>query len=1107
MKKTKKRNITRRLTISYYVLVSTFLAFGISSLYDVNTISSLTRTIYDHPLVVSNAALQANVSITKMHRNMKDIVLFQDPLQIQSSIDAVNLEEQKVFQDFEIVKNTIIGDDGKKLENGARILFTNWKPIREQVINLVQRGDRKKAAEITIGIGAKHVVELEKKMLSLTNYARNKATLFMGEAEKTHSRLKLSSMIFLVLLLSLSSLIAFFVLRQTVMSENKIQQSEKRYRSLIESQTDLVCRFLPDGKFVYVNDVYYKLFNKSKEDLIDECWPPRLVDNDTEIIKSKLSELSFSKPTVTTENRVFSGKGEIRWVQFVNTGIFDGNGKLMEIQSVGRDITQLKRVEEKLRKNEQLMEEAQALAHVGSWEWDIQTGEVDWSNEVYNIFGLDPVHFKPQIDVVMRRFHPEEQKKHQETIAFLKDNRGKFTFEARILLPNHSVRQVIYASRGQYDHQGRLTKIIGSVHDINERKEAEKTLNEVLEFNKKIISESPVGIAIYDAESGQCITANESIGKLVGAAKDQVLLQNCYSLDSWKKSGLLNTAKTALAEGVNKRCTAEVKTTFGKDLAIDCHFAPFTFGAKRHLLVAAADISRRIKAEKAIVEQKRVAERYLNLACVIFVGLDSNGIVNVANQKAYDILECREKDVIGKNWFDHFIPPNLKQDVHSVFLKLMRGEIELAEYHENPILSKSGKEKLIAWHNTYLADDDGKIVGILAAGEDITEKKQLQVQLQQSQKLESIGNLAGGIAHDFNNILSSIIGYTELAFDEVAKGIPLEGYLQEIYTAGTRARDLVKQILAFARQSDEKRKPIRIDSIAKEVLKLIRSTIPSSIEIRESINSQSLILGNPSHVHQLLLNLCTNASQAMEETGGILEIGLEDVEYDDSPGHALPKMKSDNYIKITVSDTGMGIAPNIIDSIFEPYFTTKGVGKGTGMGLALVHGIVESYGGTISVKSELGKGTIFSVFLLVTKKHEDYLPYKEETLPSGSERILFVDDEASIAKIGGKVLERLGYSVTTRTNSVEALDLFQSKPGHFDLIITDMTMPKMTGEKLAAELMKTRANIPVILCTGYSNMISDEEATKMGIKAFAYKPFVKADLAKTVRKVLDDTKG
>jgi CheY-like chemotaxis protein len=373
--------------------------------------------------------------------------------------------------------------------------------------------------------------------------------------------------------------------------------------------------------------------------------------------------------------------------------------------------------------------------------------------------------------------------------------------------------------------------------------------------------------------------------------------------------------------------------------------------------------------------------------------------------------------------------------------------------------------------------------------------------------MESIGTLAGGIAHDFNNILSSIIGFTELALDEAEQDSSIKESLQEVYSAGLRAKELVKQILAFARQSGEEIKPVKPRAIAEEITHLLRSSIPTTIKITQQFESDACIIGNPTQLHQVIMNLCTNAAHAMEDEGGQLTISIKDIDGDKIPADKQLKLPHGKYVQLQVADTGTGIPPDIIDSIFEPYFTTKGQGKGTGMGLAMVQGIVESYVGQIGVESIVGQGTTFTIYLPITRESKTSPDYQPEALPTGSERVLFVDDEPQIAKIARKMLEHLGYDVTSRVSSTEALELFKARSADFDVVITDMTMPDMTGDRLAIEIMKIRADIPVILCTGYSNRISEETAHNIGIKAFVYKPFVKADLARTVRKVLDEAKA
>ncbi|VVS91595.1 ATP-binding protein [Desulfoluna spongiiphila] len=391
-------------------------------------------------------------------------------------------------------------------------------------------------------------------------------------------------------------------------------------------------------------------------------------------------------------------------------------------------------------------------------------------------------------------------------------------------------------------------------------------------------------------------------------------------------------------------------------------------------------------------------------------------------------------------------------------------------------------------------------------GVDITQIKKMEEELRQSHKMEAIGGLAGGIAHDFNNILSSVLGYTELALDDVPPETRLEGYLQEIYLAGTRAVALVRQILTFARQGDEEMVAIQVKPIVNEALKLIRSSIPSTVEITRDIESESLIFGNATQVHQILMNLCTNAASAMEGEGGVLDVKLFDTALGYGGTPVPVSLLPGNYLSLRVADTGCGIPPEVMPSIFEPFFTTKAPGEGTGMGLAMVHGIVKKWGGEIKVENNTPRGAVFTVYLPITEEENEPsepLP-EDDTLPTGGERVLVVDDEPAIARMIGKILGRLGYTAVIRTDSVEALELFRSGPEHFNLVMTDMTMPTMTGDLLAAEMLRMRPELPVILCTGYSNRVTDAALAEIGIKAFMTKPIVKKELARVVRTLLDE---
>lgn len=509
-------------------------------------------------------------------------------------------------------------------------------------------------------------------------------------------------------------------------------------------------------------------------------------------------------------------------------------------------------------------------------------------------------------------------------------------------------------------------------------------------------------------------------------------------------------------------------------------------------------------------ELERTRDRYSHLYDFAPIGYftgTEKGIITEANLTIASMLESERSALIGKP-FANFI---LKDD-QDIYYKHRRRlmETEAPQICELRLVKNDEREFYARLECIAFNSEGGDLKQIRAVVSDITEQKNLENQLRQAHKLKAIGTLAGGIAHDFNNILAAIIGFAELALDDAEKETDLADNLEEVLIGGKRAKLLVEQILTFSRKAPQKLVPLRMGALVKETSRLLRSTIPANIEIDVEVIStvDPCVMGDETQICQIILNLCTNAAYAMEAEGGKMTISIDAITIGDGKAGNVSNLPPGNYVKLSVKDTGQGILHENIERIFEPYFSTKESHRGTGMGLAVVEGIVTAHKGKILVISQPQKGSIFNVFLPMLENIE-VTPggISQDVLPVGKEHIFVIDDEIPIVKLNRLTLEKLGYTVTTSTSSHQALEAFRVAPGMFDLVITDMTMPDMTGDQLAAELIKIRSDIPVILSTGYSKNISYEKAVKIGIRAFVYKPIVKADLAETVRKVLDEAKA
>ena len=515
-----------------------------------------------------------------------------------------------------------------------------------------------------------------------------------------------------------------------------------------------------------------------------------------------------------------------------------------------------------------------------------------------------------------------------------------------------------------------------------------------------------------------------------------------------------------------------------------------------------SEVSERTKTEQALLESERNYKEILNATSeAIFLHDAATGEILDVNQTMLEMygytyeesldLSLRE---LGSN------EPPYTQKKAIEFVK--KAVVEGPQVFDWQARRKNGE---IFWVEVSLKSSEiGGYGRVLAVVRDISGRKEIEKELRQAQKMEAIGTLAGGIAHDFNNILTAIVGFSQLA-KRLAKDDPkVTGYLEKVITSSRRAENLVMQILTFSRMTEQEKKPLQLSLIIKEVLQMLRHTIPSTIEIKSNIQSQGTAMADPTQIHQIVMNLSTNAYHSMRETGGTLAVSLTEVELT-AKDYPLEDIVPGKYLRLEISDTGVGMDAETRAKIFEPYFTTKEAGKGTGLGLAVVHGIVSDHNGHITVYSEPGKGSTFHVYLpLIEEPAADFMGPKEEEGPSGgNERIIFIDDEDAIVEFAVAVLTENGYSVTTFTNGMQALQEFARKPDDFDLVITDMTMPYMTGADLAKEILAIKASVPIILCSGYSELVNREKALAMGIAEYIQKPILIDNFLRSVRQVLD----
>jgi len=781
--------------------------------------------------------------------------------------------------------------------------------------------------------------------------------------------------------------------------------------------------------------------------------------------------------------------------------IWNTAGVPVAMAGVNIDITRRKQVEEALRESEHRFKELTDLLPEAIFETDGDMRLTFVNRKALALFGYTEEDLREGL-YVLDMIRPEDRERGRANIRNRMAGFDAGSLEYTALRKDGSTFPVLVSATA-IRRNGRPGGIRGIVMDITERKKAEEARRESERMIGSILSTTPVGIGLTVDRKIKWV--NEAWMQIFGFKEeneymDQPTRMLYSSEDSYNESRtriytLLGGARVARIEAGMVRCDG---TPFQAHISV----APLDpSNLKKGTISTVTDISEWRKMEQSLRESE---EKYRLAMNATSDGLWDWDVTTgeVYYSPAWSHILGAEIDPHISSWQARLHPDETESVLRSLSNHL-KGKSD-NWHHEHRLKHSTGQWKWVLGRGSVITRNAaGKALRMVGTIIDIDDRKRLESQLFQAQKMEAIGTLAGGIAHDFNNILASISGYTELS---ILKKGDQDNYLRQVMKACERAKNLVNQILLFSRRREGEKKPVDVKVIVKEALKLLRASLPSTIRINPSVSVEaSMMMADPTHLHQIVMNLCTNAAHAMRENGGSLDVSVSNLVVSEDMTSTNPGFQAGPYVHLQVKDCGQGIDPSIMDKIFDPFFTTKKLEEGTGLGLSVVYGIVKSYGGEIRVESKCGRGSTFDIYLPgLTVENTAEGARIDPLPPGGNECILVIDDEQDLVTALQKYLAALGYEVVASNDGVDALGIFRKDPQRYDLIVTDMTMPRMTGLKLSREILSIRPDIPIILCTGYHESITEAEAKRHGIREFVMKPVRLSEYSRLIRKSLDN---
>ncbi|NTW53259.1 MAG: PAS domain S-box protein [Chlorobaculum sp.] len=837
-----------------------------------------------------------------------------------------------------------------------------------------------------------------------------------------------------------------------------------------------------------------------------------VIPDDRQLVYSIVRVTRDNKSEWHFECRIRRTDGAVRWILVAGGFQKDMTGDEHRMSGIVMDISERKKAEIELRENRKRFDLALEAARAGVWEMNIETGKAFWSNEIERLLGMAQQKQRPTFELWMKAIHPDDRQMVIETISQTNKAAIESNMEFRVCWPDGTIRWLM--SRGQpvYNESGKWTGYIGTMIDTTERRELIESIRQTELEYRTLFENMPNGLAyckvLYDKDG----TVEDYVYIEVNRKFEELLsLKEVIGKRATEVIPEIRTTDREIfrvADRVVKNGQPEYFDYFLN--ALQEWFSFLVYSPKRDYFIVIFDI---ITKRKHIEQSLRDSEHKFRtiteqITEIVFV-TDFSGIVRYISPAIYKTAGYRPEEVVGHSFFDFLAGDEIelaKQKVEEAISRRLDSEVFELKYRKN-----DGSELYGEVGVRYFQEGDGNdFSGMIGVIRDISrrkkaeeEKKRLELQFQKSERLETIGRLAGGIAHDFNNLLAPILGYAELGMMKAAEEGYDPEYYSEIIQASERAKHLIAQILSFSKSHEIAPKVVRIQLIVEEALRLLRSSIPANVTIEKHLDeSCGNILIDPSKLHQMIVNLCTNAWQAIDKKNGLVTISLRQVK----PGKALlkklPGLAAQSYAELSISDNGIGMSPETIERIFEPFFTTKGPEKGTGLGLSVVHGIVSGYKGEVLVESEPGKFTTFRIYLPVIEESDDQMSLRAAP-ERGKGSILFVDDEQIILNMISTMLTKQGFEVCAIKNPREAIELFRQNPERFDLVITDLTMPDLSGLELSAELKKVNPRIQIILMTGFGKNIEDARTLNdYGISKILKKPVRLVDLVAAIKTVI-----